>query len=82
MFWSTLAAPLIAAASNQKILSGQLDAATIQEQLLIKKCFYCYSEVGLKSIQPMNFISFIINLSLIYKLYKKSSEIGHGAASI
>ena len=34
---STVAAPLIAAASNQKIISGQLAAASIQERPLIKK---------------------------------------------
>ena len=33
----TVAAPLIAAASNQEIFSGQLTAASIQERLLIKK---------------------------------------------
>ena len=33
----TVAAPLIAAASNQKMFSGQLAAASIQERLLIKK---------------------------------------------
>ena len=35
----TVAAPLIAAASIQKIISGQLPAASIQERPLIKKCF-------------------------------------------
>ena len=33
----TVAAPLIAAASNQKIFFGQLGAASIQERPLIKK---------------------------------------------
>ena len=33
----TVAAPLIAAASNQKIFSGQLAAASIQERPVIKK---------------------------------------------
>ena len=33
----TVAAPLIAAAFNQKIFSGQLAAASIQERPLIKK---------------------------------------------
>ena len=36
-FLVTVAAPLIAAASNQKIFSGQLAAASIQERPLIKK---------------------------------------------
>ena len=36
-FLYTVAAPLIAAASNQKIFSGQLDAALIQERPLIKR---------------------------------------------
>ena len=36
----TVAAPLIAAASNQKIFSGQFAAASIQERPLIKKYFY------------------------------------------
>ena len=36
-FLYTVAAPLIAAASNQKIFSGQSDAASIQERPLIKK---------------------------------------------
>ena len=57
---ATVAAPLIAAASNQKILSGQSAAAFIQERLLNKNYFYSYSEVELKSI---NFI----NLSSIHK---------------
>ena len=34
---TTVAASLIAAASNQKIFSGQLAAASIQERPLIKK---------------------------------------------
>ena len=46
----TVAAPLIAAASNQKIFSGQLALASIQERPLIKKEFYRYSDVNLKSI--------------------------------
>ena len=46
----TVAAPSIAAASNQKIFSGQLAAASIQEQLLIKKYFYTYSKIELESI--------------------------------
>ena len=33
----TVAAPLIAAASNQKLFFGQLAAASIQERPLIKK---------------------------------------------
>ena len=33
----TIAAPLIAATSNQKIFFGQLGAASIQERPLIKK---------------------------------------------
>ena len=45
----TVAAPLIAAASNQKIFSGHLAAASIQERLLIKKN-YSNSEIELKSI--------------------------------
>ena len=36
-FLLTVAAPLIAAASNQKIFSGQLAAASIQERPLIEK---------------------------------------------
>ena len=35
----TVAAPLITAASNQKIFSGQLATASIQERPLIKKYF-------------------------------------------
>ena len=72
----TVAAPLIAAASNQKIFFGQLATASIQEQPLIKKKFYRYTEVDLNLILPIYFITFIINLQ------KKSSKIGHGAASI
>ena len=34
---NTVAAPLIAAASNRKIFSGQLGTASIQERPLIKK---------------------------------------------
>ena len=51
VFWgNTVPAPLIAAASNQKIFSGQLAVVSIQEQLLIKKYFYTYSEIELESI--------------------------------
>ena len=45
-FLITVAAPLIAAASNQKIFSDRLAAASIQERLLIKKQVYSYSEVA------------------------------------
>ena len=38
-FLATVAAPLIAAASNQKIFFAQLGAASIQERPLIKKHF-------------------------------------------
>ena len=34
---STVAAPLMAAASNQKIFTGQIAAFSIQERTLIKK---------------------------------------------
>ena len=48
--YTTVAAPLIAPASNHEIFSGQSTAASIQEQLIIKKYFYSYSEAELKSI--------------------------------
>ena len=54
LFLYTVAAPLIAAAFNQKIFFGLLAAAFIQERLLIKKYFYSYSEVELKSINFIN----------------------------
>ena len=57
----TVAAPLIAAASNQKIFCGQLAEASIQERPLIKKLFFRYLEVDLKSILSTYFITFIIN---------------------
>ena len=44
---------LMAASSIQKIFSGHLAAASIQEHPLFKKIFYRYSKVDLKSIFSM-----------------------------
>ena len=54
----TVAAPLIAAASNQKIFFAQLDAASFQEQPLIKNIFLTFQRLNWKSF--LSFLSLIL----------------------
>ena len=68
----TVAAPLIAAVSDQKIFSCQLAAASIQKWPLIKKQFYSYTEVDLKSFLSIFLIIFIIKMSLIHNTFLKN----------
>ena len=71
----------MAAASNQKIFSGQLAAASIQERPLIKKKSTATQFFNCKQFL-LYIITFSSNFSYIHKVFlKKSSKIGHGAAS-